>query len=221
MPGAGAGCSVVYRNSGAGPDTAPAWRLDDGFASVSRMGEITELLARARSGDRASLDRVFAELYADLRRIAAQRRLGASDTLTPTALVNELYLKFSKGRALQSVDRTHFLATAARAMRGLAVDHARAARADKRGGGAEPVTLTAQLAGAGGDPVDLIALDAALDRLDAVDPGLRELVELHWFAGLGFVEIAALREVNERTVRRAWTRACAFLAAQMSGNALE
>lgn len=185
------------------------------------MGEITELLARARSGDRDSFDRVFAELYSELRRMAAQRSPGAGDTLSPTVLVNELYLKFSSGRGLQSLDRGHFLATAARAMRGLAVDHARAARAGKRGGGLDPVTLTAQLAGAGGDPIDLIALDRALDRLDAIDPGLRELVELHWFAGLDFVEIAAMRKVNERTVRRGWTRACAFLATQMSGAAID
>ncbi len=189
--------------------------------SVPRMGEITELLARARAGDRSSLDRVFSELYADLKRIAAQRMIGAGHTLTPTSLVSELYLKFSKGRALQSLDRAHFLATAARAMRGLAVDHARAARAGKRGGGAEPVTLTAQIVGSAGDQIDLIALDSALGRLDAVDSTLSELVELHWFAGLSFVEIAALREVNERTVRRAWTRACAFLATQMSGSAVE
>lgn len=197
------------------------WRAGPGFASVPRMGEITELLQRARSGDRDSFDQVFAALYADLKRIAGQRRLGNGDTLTPTALVNELYVKFSNGRTLHSVDRAHFLATAARAMRGLAVDHVRAARADKRGGGAEPVTLTAQLAAASGDPIDLIALDSALDRLDAVDAALRELVELHWFAGLSFVEIAALREVNERTVRRGWTRACAFLSAQMSGSPTE
>lgn len=180
------------------------------------MGDITELLARVRCGDRDSFNRVFAELYADLKRIAVQRAAGAGNTLTPTALVNELYLKFSRGRSLQLVDRAHFLATAASAMRGLAVDHARAARAGKRGGGAEPVTLSAELTGASGDPIDLIALDHALEGLDAIDPGLRELVELHWFAGLDFVEIAALREVSERTVRRGWTRACAFLATQMS-----
>ena len=183
------------------------------------MSEITDWLARARAGDRASLDRVFAQLYGDLKRLAAVRGRGMGDTLSPTALVNELYLKFSGGRTIDLSDRLHFLATAARAMRGLAVDHIRAAQAQKRGGGVAPVTLSVELAGPGGDPVDLLALDQALERLDAVDPQQRELVELHYFAGLDFVEIAALREVNERTVRRGWSRACAFLAAQMSGPA--
>lgn len=180
------------------------------------MSEVTELLERARLGDKASLDRVFALLYADLKRIAIRRAAVAGDTLSPTALVNELYLRFSEGRTMSLANRVHFLATAARAMRGLAIDHVRAAQAQKRGGRAQPVTLTADLAAPAGEPIDLLALDQALDRLDAVDPALRELVELRCFAGLELLEIAALREVNERTVRRGWTRACAFLAAQMS-----
>ena len=179
------------------------------------MTDITELLLRARDGDRASLDRVFHALYPELKRIAAAR-VGAHDrTLSPTVLVNELYLRF-EGKSLAVVDRRHFLACAARAMRGLAIDHARAAGADKRGGGLAPVTLTVEIADAASD-VDLLALDQALETLGAIDDELRELVELHWFAGLDFVDIAELRGVNERTVRRAWQRARAFLAAQLSG----
>jgi RNA polymerase sigma factor (TIGR02999 family) len=183
------------------------------------MHEITEWLAQARAGDKRSLDRVFTVLHAELKRLAAARVRNPGDTLSPTVLVNELYLRFSGRERLDVTDRLHFLATAARAMRGLAVDHLRATQAQKRGGGATPVTLSVELALAGsGDAVDLIALDQALDRLDAIDPAQRELVELHCFAGLDFVEIAALREVNERTVRRGWARACAFLATQLSGS---
>ncbi len=183
------------------------------------MSEITELLERARSGDRASLDRIFTQLYSDLRRMAAQGAAGHGITLSPTALVNELYLRFSNGRSIDLSDRLHFLLTAAKAMRGLALDHARAAHAQKRGGGLSHDALTENLVGPGGEVVDLLTLDQALARLGAVDAGLLETVELHHFAGLDFVEIAALRQVNERTVRRAWQRARAFLAAQLSGSA--
>lgn len=179
------------------------------------MAEITELLGQARSGDRAALDRVFELLYPELRRAARLQGASADATLTPTVLISELYLHLGRNRPLDIVDRRHFLACAARAMRHLMIDDARRGAAGKRGGGWTPVTLTDGLA-EDSRPIDLLALDQALDALEAIDPEQRELVELHWFAGVDFVEIAALRGVNERTIRRAWLRARAFLAAQLA-----
>lgn len=180
------------------------------------MAEITELLGQARTGDRTALDRVFELLYPELRKAARNQGASRETTLTPTVLINELYLHLGRNRPLNVVDRRHFLACAARAMRHLAIDAARKGAAEKRGGDWTPVTLTAGISDEG-RPIDLLALDQALDALEAVDPEQRELVELHWFAGVDFIEIAELRGVNERTVRRAWLRARAFLAAHLSG----
>lgn len=181
------------------------------------MGDITELLTRAREGDRASLDAVFARLYPELKRLASRRAAGADATLSATALVNEAWLKLTGGEGPDIVDRQHFLACAARAMRLVVIDQARAVHAAKRGGGQPPIDVDPSLLPEDIDPGEMLAIDQALDALDAIDPAQRELVELHWFAGLDFIEIAALRGVNERTVRRAWQRARAFLAAQLSG----
>jgi RNA polymerase sigma factor (TIGR02999 family) len=181
------------------------------------MDEITELLVRARGGDRASLDAVFARLYPELKRLAARRGLGRETTLSATALVHEAWLKLSGGEAPPMADRQHFLACAARAMRLVMVDHARSVHAAKRGHGQPATDIDPALLPADLDHEQLLAIDQALDALDAIDPAQRQLVELHWFAGLDFVEIAAMRKVNERTVRRAWQRARAFLAAQLSG----
>lgn len=180
------------------------------------MSEITELLARARDGDRASLDAVFARLYPELKRLAARRGAGHEATLSATALVNEAWLKLTAGETPQLADRQHFLACAARAMRLVMVDQARAVHSAKRGGSHPHVDIDPSLLPVDLDPSELLAIDQALEALDAIDPAQRELVELHWFAGLDFVEIAAMRGLNERTVRRAWQRARAFLAAQLS-----
>lgn len=181
------------------------------------MSEITELLQRARAGDRACLDSVFQRLYPELKRLAIRRAAGSDATLSATALVNEAWIKLTGGGTPQLVDRQHFLACAARAMRLVIVDQARAAFAAKRGGGQPEVDLDPALLPSDLDPAELLAIDQALEALDAIDPAQRELVELHWFGGLDFIEIATLRSVNERTVRRAWQRARAFLAAQLSG----
>jgi RNA polymerase sigma factor (TIGR02999 family) len=182
------------------------------------MGDITELLARARDGDRGSLDAVFARLYPELKQLARRRGAGPDATLSATALVNEAWLKLTSGSVPQLADRQHFLACAARAMRLIVVDEARRVHAAKRGYGPPVAGLDPGLLAADFDNDQLLAIDQALDALDAIDPAQRELVELHWFAGLDFVEIAALRDVNERTVRRGWQRARAFLAAQLSGD---
>src|SRR5690606_11867132 len=111
--------------------------------------------------------------------------------------------------------RRHFFACAARAMRNIMVDHLRASSADKRGGGVEPVTLEGVAVEAPVLSPQLLDLDQALESLDQLSPRQREVVELHFFAGLGYAEIAELHECSERTVIREWQRARAFLHAAM------
>ncbi|MEO7794073.1 MAG: ECF-type sigma factor [Thermoanaerobaculia bacterium] len=180
------------------------------------MGDITELLADARRGDTEKLEAVFAELYTELKRLASWRASGRSrdSTLTTTVLVHETYLKLVGARHLDLKDRRHFFACAGRAMRHILVDHTRAAMADKRGGGLSPIELPAELADRAPVP-DWIDLDRALEELDEVQPHLRELVELRFFAGLTREETAELLGCAERTVQRDWQRARAFLYARL------
>lgn len=181
------------------------------------MTEITALLNAASAGDRAALDAVFARLYPELRRLAAAQLGGPERTLSPTVLVNEAYLRLIGNATLSLNDRRHFLATAATAMRAVWVDHARRACADKRGGGAANAALEAaeQVAASGGVDLDILAIDQALGRLDAVNPRQREIVELRYFGGLEFGEIAELYGCSERTAKREWERARAFLYANL------
>lgn len=182
---------------------------------------ITEWLRRARDGDRGALDRVFERIYGDLRRIAhAQLRSARrGDTLRTTALVNEAYLKLVGSERLEVADRGHVLSLAARAMRQILVDYARERRAAKRGGDAQRAALdSAELAvdAVGGE---LLAVEGALVRLEALDARLARIVELRFFGGFTEAEIAELLEVHERTVRRDWRKARAFLFAALESEA--
>jgi len=177
--------------------------------SRRETGDVTALLAAARAGDGRALDRLLPVVYADLRAVAERemRREARGHTLQPTALVHEAYLRLG-GAAGSAGDRTHFLAIAARAMRQVLVDHARRRDAAKRGGGVPPVTLTD---GIGADPLDadeILALDRALELLD---PRQRQVVECRFFAGMEETEIAEALGLSERTVRRDWAKARAWL----------
>ncbi|HEV8630344.1 MAG TPA: ECF-type sigma factor [Thermoanaerobaculia bacterium] len=180
------------------------------------MGEITQLLIEARSGDAEKLGAVFAAVYPELKRLAAWRSAGerAGSTLTTTALVHETYLKLVGAGELDLCDRRHFFNCAARAMRHILVDHARAVYSQKRGGGLAIEPLPEELA----EPQpasDWIDLDRALQELAEVDPQLHELVELRYFAGLSREEVAELLGRGVRTVARDWLRARAFLYARL------
>lgn len=184
--------------------------------SFRSMSEITQWLQQASSGDPAALGRVFDELYPELKRIARMRADGGERTLSPTVLINEAFMRLLGSQHLSLNDRRHFLACAARAMRGIVVDHIRWRTADKRGGPGDDVSLDAlpfELGSA--DDAEVLALDSALKALDAVNPRQREVVELRYFAGLEFAEVALLLECSERTAKREWERARAFLYAQM------
>lgn len=165
--------------------------------------EITQLLIAWRAGDASAGERLISRLYAELHAIAARhvRDEHAAATLQPTALVHEAYLRLA-GSDVDWESRRHFLATAARTMRHVLVDHARARLRDKRGAGAVNVTLEDVASDEGTDPIDVIALDTALERLAAIDERKARAVELHYFAGLDYDEVARALDVSPATVHR-------------------
>lgn len=183
---------------------------------------VTRLLERLEEGDRQAVDPLFRLVYDDLRRLAraAMARENPGHTLQATALVNEAWLKLAGGRPPAASGREHFLAIAARAMRQVLVDHARRRNAERRGGDRVRVTLAAaEGPGDAHDLDDLLALDRALDQLDAEEPRLRQVVEYRYFAGLNDSEIAELLGVTRRTVLRDWARARAWLNRALSAEA--
>jgi RNA polymerase sigma factor (TIGR02999 family) len=201
---------------------------DPRAAAPADAAELTAQLAAARDGDRGALDRVFTLVYDELRRVASRQamRLGGDpgSTLSTTALVHEAYLKLGGDGVVAANDRVHFFALAARAMRQILIDHARAGSRGKRGGGLAVLSLEglAEAPGDGGgiaEVDDLLALGRALDRLAAVDPELERLVEWRFFAGLKLEEIAALTGTSERTLKRSWSVARAFLRRELAGPA--
>lgn len=181
---------------------------------------ITELLEEARAGDRDAEEAVYAAVYEDLQRLARgqKRRLYvAGDTLSTTALVHESYLRLAGGPS-GFRDREHFLAVAATAMRQVLVDSARKRSRAKRGGSRRPVTLDDSLPSPGTEwEADLfLALDEALRALDREDPRLRRVIECQFFGGMTQREIAAALDLSERSVRRLWIRARAWLQLQLA-----
>ena len=181
-------------------------------------GEVTRLLHAARDGDRAALDQVVPLVYDDLRRMARRHlaREHGERTLQPTTLVHESYLKLAAGGAVRAVDRSHFLAIAAHAMRQVLVDHARSRRAVKRGAGWERTTLGDEAWASGLEPESLLALNDALDQLE---PRQRQVVEYRFFGGMEEREIAEVLGVTDRTVRRDWVKARAWLYRALYGTA--
>jgi RNA polymerase sigma factor (TIGR02999 family) len=177
--------------------------------AAAAPGDVTRLLAEARAGDRSALDRVIPLVYEDLRRLARRQlaREHGARSVNPTTLVHEAYLKLA-GNAPRAADRAHLLAIAAHAMRQVLVDQARARRAAKRGPGWASTTLTDGAWVATLDPEALLALDDALERLD---PRQRQVVECRFFGGMDDAEIAEALGVTDRTVRRDWVKARAWL----------
>lgn len=162
-------------------------------------------------------ERLFAQAYDELRRIASQqrRRVGESATLNTTALVHEVYLKFSAGSLAQGLDRAHFLALTARAMRQVLIDHARSRICIKRGGEIIFTEADENHRDASGDMADILALDQSLNELAELDARAGQVVEWHVFGGLSIEEIAALQGLTVRTAYRDWRRARAFLVQRL------
>ena len=189
---------------------------------MASPSDTTQLLQAARAGDAAAREQLWPRLYDELRRIAHARLLRhrPGETLSTTALVHEAYLKLVDRTTADWNDRTHFLSLAARAMRFILTDYARAQTAQKRGGPDADLRLDGLQVAADGDvaqrAADLLTLDAALDRLAALSERLAEVVELHFFGGLTLLEIAEATGRSEATVKRDWRRARTWLYRAMA-----
>ena len=181
---------------------------------------LTALLQQAARGERDALEYVFAVLYPDLRQIAhARLRIqGRIAHLETTALVHESFLRLIDAAELTLADRKHFFTYAAKTMRNIIIDFAREHLAQRRGGGRPVLRLNTSLAAglpATDSDASLVALNDALQALEAVDPALAQVVEMRYFAGYSEGEIAELTGLSERTVRRQWEKARAFLLATL------
>jgi len=174
--------------------------------------DVTGLLLAWSDGDQAAGNRLIDALYPELRRVAQRhlRRERDDHSLAPTALVHETYLKLVDQRRVRWQNRAHFLNISARLMRRILVDHARSRGAAKRGKD-RTVVLDAMDVEMAPIDVDIVALDAALDKLAAVDARQGKLVELRFFGGLTVEETAVILDVAPITVKRDWTHARAWL----------
>jgi RNA polymerase sigma factor (TIGR02999 family) len=183
--------------------------------------ELTVVLKAAATGDPRAGAALLPLVYDELRRLARARldRTPPGNTLQPTALVHEAYLKLVREADPGWDGRHHFFGAAARAMRDIVVDHARHKAALKRGGAAARVDFDAVDVSLERSPEDILALDQALRRLEAQDPRKAQLVLLRSFAGLSMAEAAAALDISERTAERDWRFIRAWLQAEMSGDA--
>ena len=185
---------------------------------------VTDLLTDPPDSAAAAVDELFALLYDELRAIAhrQRRRWQGDDTLQTTALVHEAFLKLVDQNRIAAESRAHFLGVAARAMRHILCNYARDQRAQKRGGGIAHVVLheskgNAVSSNAPSEPMGvLISLDEALRRLERVDPRQSKVVECRFFGGLTIEETAGALGVSQRTVKRDWAMAQAWLHREMS-----
>lgn len=182
--------------------------------------DVTLLLTAVSAGDREALTKLLPIVYDELREHAAhlmwRERMG--HTLQPTALVHEAFMKLVQQERVQWTGRAHFFAVASNLMRRILVDHARAHRADKRGGGADRVSIEEGLGLAVGHDMDVLAVDRALERLAELDPRQAEIVTLRFFGGLSVEEVAAVLGISRRTVEAEWTMIRAWLRRELSGD---
>ncbi len=180
--------------------------------------DVTQLLHAASSGERADLDALMNAIYDELRRLAVKHMQAerGNHTLQPTAVVHEAYIKLIDQRSADWNDRVHFFAIASRIIRQILVDHARAHKAEKRGGGAARLPLDAGQSVAAEPNVDLIALDEALTALHELNERQAQVVEMRFFGGLTIDEIAESLGIGKRSVDREWKVARAWLFCQIN-----
>ena len=187
--------------------------------AISGSQQITHLLLAWGQGDQAALETLMPLVYDELRKVAARHLRGqrAGHTLQTTALVNEAYLRLIDASQVQWQNRAHFFAVAAHFMRRILVDFARSRNYQKRGGGAQQVSLDEFAAIAPERGADLLALDEALTRLQALNTRQAQVVELRYFGGLSEEETAEALKVSVRTVRRDWNFARVWLHRELTG----
>lgn len=176
-------------------------------------GDVTRMLSAARMGDEDALDGLFQAVYGELRRLAHGHRQAwrGNETLGTTALVNEVYLKFTKQGEVPWQDRAQFFATASKAMRHILINYAEQRRAGKRGGAQEPLSLDESLVASDDTAEELLALDQALQRLQELSPRQTRVVECRFFAGLDVTQTAEALAISPTTVKRDWAMASAWL----------
>jgi RNA polymerase sigma factor (TIGR02999 family) len=193
--------------------------MDDRDAMREPARALTEWLVAWSGGDESALQRLIPVVHAELRRLARRemRRERDGHTLQTTALVNEAYLRLIDLDGVTWNDRVHFFAMSARVMRRILVDHARARRYQKRGGGAVAVSFDEELIVVNQPRADLVALDDALTALGKLDARKSQVVELRFFGGLSVAETATALEVSEGTVLRDWRLAKSWLLNELEG----
>ena len=181
---------------------------------------LSSLFAAAEQGDSSAAEALFSALYSELHRMAKRElaRPGPPVTLGATTLLHEAYLDMTAREGPSFPDRARFMGYAARVMRGLIIDHARSSRAQKRGGQFEITSLATE----GGENVadyrQLTRVGEALEELAKMDPALAEIVDLKFFCGFSFVEIAGMQGISERTVQRNWEKARIYLHRSISAD---
>lgn len=190
--------------------------------SETAPDEITRLLHDWSNGNEAALSKLLELVYPELRKIAASRLRGErlDHTLQPTSLVHEVYMRLANDSEREWADRTHFYAVAARVVRAVLVDHARARRRIKRGSGAIGVELQDFHASVSAPGVDLLDLDNALKELEAIDAERARIVELRHFAGLSIEETAQALGISPSTVKRGWLAAKTWIRHRMDGGSV-
>jgi len=190
----------------------------DETTSLPSRTQVTQWLAACKGGDPEALESLLPIVYDELHRQAIRMfsRERAGHTLQPTALVNEVYLRLVDQREANWQNRAQFFGLAAQMMRRILVSHARARHAAKRGGGETQITLQEAVAAAPQRDVNLLALDAALRRLEGIDAEKSRMVELRFFSGLSVEETAEVMGVSPRTIDRQWQTAKAWLYRELS-----
>jgi RNA polymerase sigma-70 factor, ECF subfamily len=181
---------------------------------------VTKLLRAAASGERRDIDALLAAIYDDLRRLAAHQMSGerGAHTLNATALANEAYIRLVDQRSTDWRDRLHFFAVAARVIRRVLIDHARARDAQKRGGKLVRVPLEDMEVATHGVDLDVLAVDEALTELAEIDQRQAQIVELRFYGGLSNDEVAEYLAISTRSVDRDWAVAKAWLYCRLEGD---
>ncbi len=187
---------------------------------MATQGPITVLLERYRMGDQGALDDIVPMMYDELYQLARlhmNREYRKGHTLSATALVNEAYLKLSQQQAVEASHRTDFIAVASRTMRNILVDHARAKKRLKRGGGAQMISIDETAFPLTDQEADeVLELDAAIDRLAALDERASLVVQYRFYGGLTLEETAEVLDISVRSVQRSWTIAKAWLRKEVA-----